>query len=870
MPRCIEDLIKETNGAISRDEATAIFNSIESRYKRLDNALKSSAGKEVQLDLFESLGLKEFTPLKWSEYAQLSPRDRLRELAKMSFAEELSSKQKVLHDHLQQIQINFANEVALTQHAAITGRTRIESTIDFMTGNPGGKGEMQSVQAHFKGIVSESMSRMWPGLENYLSFFGFRITRERQIDLVREVFEPGSTKDPAAKAMARVWREVSDDLRVRLNRAGADIGHITGYIPQSWDRMKTQMFGLTAGEKWKMLRGTREERSAIQEKARSAWVDYVLPRMDREHPKYINKETGEFMNDLELRGFLSNAWESIAKNGMNKTPEMTGGGPTRGVSPVSRLEAERQLHFKGAEVFTEANDLFGSSDIFSSIVQTVHSHSKTLALMEKFGRNTNTGFANMLTQAKHLDALEPNIFFDGKASFARTLFEEMNGGNNSPESTAADMVARISSDKRSWLTFSKLGSAFLSQPTDMVTFTSMAMHNGLGAVEAIKAMTHYLNPLNSADRAAAQRLGLALESAPQEVMSRFADTLSGSSLANKAANWVITASFMKYWTDAMKTAHAALYGQHLAMVRDIPFHDLEARFKQTLQRHGIDQGEWDTIRQTELVELGGRQLIVPSRVADRSTAIKLFGMFADEGDVAVLSPDFKERALAKGNSKPGSPWGEIRKDVLLFRTYSIGMLTKILPRIVASAPEGAQYSRAQIATTFAIGTVLAGAFNLQNKEISKGRNPRDMTDPGFWAASAMQSGGLGLYGDFFFADYNRFGGGFAETVGGPVAGLLGDVMKVTVGNLREAADGDKLDAGAEAIKFAKNYMVPNLWYTRAALDHLLFYRLQESVNPGYLGRMKRRVEKQNDQSFWWNPEDQTPEGPPDLSRIAGR
>jgi len=137
-------------------------------------------------------------------------------------------------------------------------------------------------------------------------------------------------------------------------------------------------------------------------------------------------------------------------------------------------------------------------------------------------------------------------------------------------------------------------------------------------------------------------------------------------------------------------------------------------------------------------------------------------------------------------------------------------------------------------------------------------------------AAAAQSGGLGIYGDFFFADYNRFGQGFAETAGGPVAGLVGDALKLSIGNLRQAAADEKTDAGAETVKFVKNYFVPNLWYTRAALDHLLFYQVQEAINPGYLGRMTRRVEKENNQTFWWNPEDSLPEGPPDLGKALGQ
>lgn len=49
----------------------------------------------------------------------------------------------------------------------------------------------------------------------------------------------------------------------------------------------------------------------------------------------------------------------------------------------------------------------------------------------------------------------------------------------------------------------------------------------------------------------------------------------------------------------------------------------------------------------------------------------------------------------------------------------------------------------------------------------------------------------------------------------------------------------------------------NLFYTRAALDYLVFYRLQEMMNPGYLRRYQQGIQQNQGQKFWlspgWNP-----------------
>jgi hypothetical protein len=118
-----------------------------------------------------------------------------------------------------------------------------------------------------------------------------------------------------------------------------------------------------------------------------------------------------------------------------------------------------------------------------------------------------------------------------------------------------------------------------------------------------------------------------------------------------------------------------------------------------------------------------------------------------------------------------------------------------------------------------------------------------------------QGGGLGIYGDFLFGEYNRFGQGALETLGGPSAGMLSDVLRLWQG----AREGDPKADQAFRL-FVQNVPFANLFYVKPALDYLVLYQVQEALNPGFLRRMERRVEKQNNATFWLKPSEAIPYG----------
>jgi hypothetical protein len=88
---------------------------------------------------------------------------------------------------------------------------------------------------------------------------------------------------------------------------------------------------------------------------------------------------------------------------------------------------------------------------------------------------------------------------------------------------------------------------------------------------------------------------------------------------------------------------------------------------------------------------------------------------------------------------------------------------------------------------------------------------------------------------------------------GPAAGTAGNLARL----FTQIREGD--DPRANAVNFAARDLLPtNIFYMKLALDHMVIFRIQEWLNPGYLRRMERRVERENNQRFWWSPDSNVP------------
>lgn len=228
--------------------------------------------------------------------------------------------------------------------------------------------------------------------------------------------------------------------------------------------------------------------------------------------------------------------------------------------------------------------------------------------------------------------------------------------------------------------------------------------------------------------------------------------------------------------------------------------------------------------------------------------------------------------MVEGSTRPGTILGEVARSGLMFKSFALSVWMNQYRRILSRPTP---LSKAQYAAEMLAAFTAMGALSLQIKEMAKGNDPRPMDSTKFWGAALLQGGGVGIVGDLLAAGDTRMGGGLAEYIAGPVIGFAGDVQRTTVGNVLEFARGEDTNIGRDVSKLVTRNtpVLSSLWYTRTAVDRLLFDELQMLLDPEATASMRasaqRRQREYGTTSFWRDAEP-VPYRAPNLLNALGQ
>lgn len=719
------------------------------------------------------------------------------------------------------------------------------------------KGSTMSLETRARAIERDALRRMIDTLEaTSPSFFGLIEDQAGIRDLVRELHGE-TTGNADAKAGAKAFHEVTEALRQRFNAAGGDIGQLEDWgLPHHHSQLRVAKAGA------------------------DQWIADVLPKLNR--ARYL-REDGARMTDAEVATFLREAWTTIATGGVNKLePGQFNGSGAR----ANRGNQARQIHFANADAYLDYQRAYGEHTPYEVMLSHIGSVAKDVAMVEGFGPNPDHTFRLLRDQALKAETLKAPTKAEAlKVEAARldTLYGLAAGKSTG---VANPMVARFFDGLRNLLVASRLGSAAIASIADEGTMRVAAHVNNLPEMQLIRNELAAFNPANRMERRMALRAGLAMNTLAHS-LNRFGNEGLGAGWSSKIAEVTLRASGLNAMTDARRRAWGVTQMSALgAVVRDHATLDALDHYDQrVLLSKGITPAEFEVWRRAQLEDWGGGNdtMLTPDaiyRIPDEALAdlgdaralreqatTRLLGLVLEETDIAVVEPGVRERAAMMQNVQRGTLKGELLRSFFLFKSFPIAMVTRHWSRALAepTAAGKAGYLSALLASTTVLGMVA-----LQASQLTQGKDPRDMTQWKTWVQAVLKGGALSLYGDFLFNDATEHGGSVLATTAGPVAGLAEDAIALTIGNAHERAAGKDTHIGAEAVKFARsNLPGANLWYARAALDHLLFHQLQEYLSPGYLRKMRRRAERDYGQRYWWEPGAETPNRAPDLGAAVG-
>lgn len=713
-----------------------------------------------------------------------------------------------------------------------------------------GRAGYSSVAGRFKSIVGMAQADLERLLHEFrrTAFLGTRMNRPRLDDVVRELFGE-ATGDPMAGALARSWEQVSDGLRQRFNAAGGAIPKLKRWgLPQSHDR------------------------KAVMKRGKEGWIDDILPRLDISHT--VHPLTGAVTPPSELRTVLGNVWDSIVTEGWNRRdPSAVPFG--RGSLAGQRTD-HRFLIFRSADDWLAYQSAYGQPDPFATMMDHINGMARDIASMEVLGPNpgATVEWLKQIVQKETAlaEAGKPSRMKAGRypglgiratgnitVSEIDALYSELRGGVGA----ANDTLAGIAAGFRNWLVAAKLGGATLGAVTgDPVTMAVARKFIGLPAVNTTVSLARQF-------RGVAQRQAVAAGLINEEAMhvlrenARWAGSLAGPEWTRWLPDRVLAWNGLQAWTRAAKHSFGREMQAFLGNRLEDPWEMLPREFTRAAEGYGIFADDWALMQKAEPQEIEGARFLRPGDIAAlederaREVAERWLEMILQETEYAIPSGTARGRTIMIGNSVPGSIWGELRRSAAMFRGFSVSIAMTQGARLAAEIGAGRGARGAQYIGGLVVSLTLAGALGMWLKQIAAGKDPQKPDTGDFWLAAMAQGGGLGIFGDFLFADYNRFGNGLASTILGPGVSAVEDVWEATGGQLRKAASGQETNLSEETLKLLRNYTPGGtLWYARTAYNRVLLDQLQHLTDPKATQRFKRQVQnarRERDQGFWWEP-----------------
>ncbi|WP_353094183.1 hypothetical protein [Methylibium sp.] len=791
--------------------------------------------RKVELDRIQSdltANVRELARTDPQAFAGMSREQRMVEAGKRAVAAAQNAANQQARRKASNL-VAQARESARLAERAVAMRDRGHSVDAF---HQAVAERLRNVDDYVSSVRGEIMSQIVFSLRAVEpKFFGFLHDATKSREFAKAVIANGEHPDPVMAKAAKTYLDTMEQVRLRANAAGADIGKLDyGYLPQPHDV------------------------GAIARAGADTWAQRVLPLLDR--GRYLD-DAGQPMADDAALDMLRGAWETLATEGRNKVEP----GQFRGTGGrAGRFDdAHRAIHFKDGDAYSDYMAEFGRGSMFDSILGHVGMQAKTIGMMEELGASPPATYRLLKDLAERGDG-KPKLI--GAFASLDNIFDDLNGTTGQPVSAR---MAEFWQGARNLTVTAKLQGNLLSAVTDVPMQVIVAKSGGIPLGKALGSL---FAGFGSGKARAAERLAIGMDAISGEMARWHLDNMT-QGWTSKLANTTMRLGLVEQWTNALRRGYGLTLSGVLHDMKGTAWADIEPRVRNIMANTGVTEADWKLWQAA--VDVDGRGMLtkdgiraipgISERDANRAVA-RLLGYIDSEAKTAVLQPDIVTRANLRMGTRAGTPIGEFNRNFMLFKSFPSAILIRHINRL-RNIPSGAgklAYSAAMMSSLTAFG-----ALSLSLVDLASGRDPREPTTAKFWTAAFMRGGGIGIFGDLLYTGMggNARGGQANWTSAlGPVFGTMMDFLNVTLGNAGRLAEGKDVDFGADAVRFARqNTPFVNLWYARAAIDQAFVHDLQEQLSPGYLRKLRDRHRKEFGQEYWWQPGgDFLPERAPDV------
>jgi len=676
-------------------------------------------------------------------------------------------------------------------------------------------------------------------------------------------------KNEKIKKLAEIMEKHSELTRQALNARGANIPKMWGYVVrQSHDQFNVRAAANRLGKNIEEivadpnLKGT----DINYNKNFTAWKNFIMQYLDGDRT---------FGNTDNIDSFLMNSYNSLVGN---KIQVADGASGVFGSNSVTKgISNKRVLHFKSAKDWYAYNEKFGTGSLKETYYSGLMTAGRNIGMLDTLGTKPKENFEKirvavsnrMLANSRSTESLSSYRQFEKFMNVVDGTVYTFDGGK------FGFAVAKWSAIGRAVGNVAKLGGAVISAAADIGIYASEMKYQGrsfLGGMgEAMGGIGKIKNTKQKRD--IAKGLGFLGDGTTYDISGRFQ---VGDNL-NKG--WTkIQRTFFKYnllswWTNTLKENSMLGMANYYANQKNLSFNQLNKPLQSFFGLYNIDATKWDIIRKTAMSKADdGTEFINISELSNMSDAdikkitgmndlsktelqmekdkfkYSVSGMLLDRSIYAVIEPDARTKGTMTQGTLAGTGMGEAIRFVGQFKAFPMAIGNKVLGREIAFLRKGPNQDIGRGIKGLASIVVVSGFMGYMSmtaKDLLKGKEPRDPNNIKTIMAAFLQGGGLGIYGDVLFKEQ--------RDAGSVAAGLIGPAPTTVIDlglALKYALSGEGGKAGRAAYRtISSNIPFLNLFYIKAAFDYMIGFQIMETMNPGVLKRVEKRMKKDYNQEY---------------------
>ena len=707
--------------------------------------------------------------------------------------------------------------------------------------------------------------------------------------------KPGLTKDAQALAIANIVRKWQKQSMAMLNREGAWIRSYSGYVTR-----------------------TSHDPDAIGRAGMTKWVNETFDKLDLKR----TFGTSDRQAGLDALRQMWGAMRSGDHFDYGKAIE-----EPLFPNVAKKASAQRELHFKSGKDWRAYNDAYGVSGPTETVVRSLSTGARRIALMKEFGTKPAEAFDRDLNfiraaiqhehagKASKLSAMETALLnphapadlqskvdalraeidhapdeltdFNKWEQALRNRFAQIDGSSQRPiNRTQSELLSNWMAVQR----ISKLGRVALTHFASLPTKSMEARYWGIPFSERFASLFRGLTSgTEGSDKRAALDLTLvALENRLGHMMAMYDVADAPSGLIGKMEGTFFKLTGVSSVIDNQRGDAEAMFAAHIGGKRGQAWADIGPKEQRVLRGFGITEPEWKALHGVDWTTIGDRTYLTPSDAmklsddqvkayiaearpmgqgltpgaediakAREDLALQLATTYTDRAGYAIPMPGARVRAIMfQSNFVPGTAMNTALRLLYQFKIWPVDMFTRAWEREIWGTMGDSRYDRMAGLVEAAVGAIIFGVASEAVRDAIQGKDPlaKLRAHPIAAIGEGAQRSGLGsLVGDFLLGQYDRHGFSAVASLAGPTYAQIDTLMGILHGEgdsgigalLGQEGEHKGQHAwksrATELLKLARdNTPFMNLWLTSWATNALIWHRLQEWINPGYLQRAEQR------------------------------